>query len=180
MAIVEYYVSGKLEAPLKPPQQNQCHQCAPIQDTAKVDDFDTERDAQVAWKWGALEMLNAAIKGLWPRMWNAYQCINNNCNTRHSCGNQPTYIRAWVVDIGVPDPTAPMGQKQVWRLCITLQRKIECIPAVPGTPEKDDPPEIYKKLPPPAEQPEPQPAPKAGEDQIPTLAPSVEGWLAKR
>jgi hypothetical protein len=183
MSIIPYYTSGKYEAPLKPPQQKECRKCAPVEAIGTVDDFDTERDAQVAFKWGNLEMLNSALKRLWPAMWNSYQCVNKDCTVRHACGNQPTYFQAFVEDVAVPDATAPAGTKQVWRLFIKLQRKIECIPAVPGQPEKDDPPEPYKELPPQAKEekkPAPAPEPKTPEPGIPALTPAAELLFAQR
>jgi hypothetical protein len=188
MAVIDYYVSGKKEVPLNPPRQEQCHKCAAVQETAKVDDFDTERDAQIAWKWGGLKMLNTAVDALWGVLWNKYQCVNKDCNRRHACAQQPNYLRAYVADIAVPDATAPAGTKQVWRLCITFQRKIECLPAEAGNPEKDDPPEHYKELPPQAKEAAPQeekehpqvPDGPSPEKAIPLTAKTEGGGLVKR
>src|SRR6185437_328829 len=169
-----YYEWGKFEKPLEPPQENQCSICAAVQMRADVAVLDTERDAQVAFKWGGLKMVNDAVAALWGPLWNTFQCTNKDCKIREACGNQPTYIKACVTDVTIQDPTAPQGVKQVWRLSIYVERKIKCVPPREGQREEDVTPEPFKdKLP---EQPEPprREAPLEQERSMP-VEPAPEG-----
>jgi hypothetical protein len=151
---IVYWQWGTEEKPLNPPNQNTCKQCAAVQSRANLAKFDTERDAQIAFAWGGLKMVNDSIDALWTPLWNAYQCVNiKDCKVRVACGNAPSFIEVVVTDVTVADATAPAGVKQMWQLTVIVQRKIKCMPPEDGKKEEDVPVQPFKDKLPPSEKP---------------------------